>query len=49
MGRERRRNPFRGLVDHMSEMSRMREYFETGQEERRRTHATAWRACTERT
>ena len=26
----------------MSEMSRMREYFETGQEERRRTHATAW-------
>jgi HSP20 family protein len=42
MGRERRRNPFRGLVDHMSEMSRMREYFETGQEERRRTHATAW-------
>jgi HSP20 family protein len=42
MGRERRRNPFRGLVDHMSEMSRMREYFETGQEHRRRTHATAW-------
>ena len=42
MGRERRRNPFRGLVDHMSEMSRMREYFETGQVERRRTHATAW-------
>jgi HSP20 family protein len=26
----------------MSEMARMREYFETGQEERRRTHATAW-------
>jgi HSP20 family protein len=37
-----RRNPFRGFVDTMSEMARMREYFETGQEERRRTHATAW-------
>jgi HSP20 family protein len=43
MGRERRRNPFRGLVDHMSEMSRMREYAEGGaQEYQRRTHATAW-------
>jgi HSP20 family protein len=39
----RRRNPFRGLVDHMSEMSRMREYAEGGaQEDQRRTHATAW-------
>jgi HSP20 family protein len=41
----RARNPFRGLVDHMSEMSRMREYFESGgqgQEDQRRTHATAW-------
>jgi HSP20 family protein len=37
-----RRNPFRGFVDTMSEMARMREYFETGHEERRRTHATAW-------
>jgi HSP20 family protein len=38
-------NPFRGLIDHMSEMSRMREYFESGgqaQEDQRRTHATAW-------
>jgi HSP20 family protein len=26
----------------MSEMARMREYFETGREEQRRTHATAW-------
>jgi HSP20 family protein len=41
----RARNPFRGLIDHMSEMSRMREYFESGgqaQEDQRRTHATAW-------
>ena len=37
-------NPFRGIVDTMSEMSRMREYAEGGggQEEGRRTHATAW-------
>jgi HSP20 family protein len=41
MGRARR-NPFRGFVDTMSEMARMREYFETGQEDQRRTHATAW-------
>ena len=26
----------------MSEMARMREYFEAGREEQRRTHATAW-------
>ena len=41
----RTRNPFRGLVDHMSEMTRMREYAEGGgqaQEDQRRTHATAW-------
>jgi HSP20 family protein len=41
----RRRNPFRGLMDHMSEMSRMREYAEgggSGHEDQRRTHATAW-------
>ncbi len=41
----RARNPFRGLVDHMSEMARMREYAEGGgqaQEDQRRTHATAW-------
>ena len=43
MGRERRKNPFRGFVDTMSEMARMREYFEAGLgEEQRRTHATAW-------
>ena len=37
------RNPFRGIVDHMSEMARMREYAEGGgQEEGPRTHATAW-------
>ena len=41
MGRAHR-NPFRGFVDTMSEMARMREYFETGREEQRRTHATAW-------
>ena len=40
----RTRNPFRGLVDTMSEMARMREYAEGsgGQEDQRRTHATAW-------
>jgi HSP20 family protein len=41
----RARNPFRGLIDHMSEMSRMREYVESGEqahEDQRRTHATAW-------
>lgn len=39
----RTRNPFRGLMDHMSEMSRMREYVEGGgTEDHRRTHATAW-------
>lgn len=44
MGRSRRRNPFRGLVDYMSEMNRMRESVEggMGQEERHRTHVTAW-------
>jgi HSP20 family protein len=38
------RNPFRGLMDHMSEMTRMREYAEGGggAEDQRRTHATAW-------
>lgn len=39
----RTRNPFRGLVDTMSEMARMREYAEGGgTEDQRRTHATAW-------
>ncbi|MGH3146986.1 MAG: Hsp20/alpha crystallin family protein [Rubrobacter sp.] len=39
----RTRNPFRGLMDTMSEMSRMREYAEVGgQEDQRRTHVTAW-------
>ena len=41
----RARNPFRGLIDHMSEMARMREYAEGGrqaQEDQSRTHATAW-------
>ncbi len=42
----RRRNPFRGIVDVMGEMNRMRELgrtgYETGQEDRERTHATAW-------
>lgn len=39
-------NPFRGFVDAASEMSRMRELgktgHETGHEDRKRTHATAW-------
>jgi HSP20 family protein len=39
----RRRNPFRGVMDTMSEMARMREYAEgSGREDVRRTHATAW-------
>ena len=39
----RTRNPFRGLMDHMSEMARMRAYAEGGgPEDQRRTHATAW-------
>lgn len=46
MGRRRSRNPFWGLVDHMSEMNRMREFAEgfwSGpQEDQQRTHATAW-------
>lgn len=41
-----RRNPFRGIVDVMGEMNRMRELgrtgYETGQEDRERTYATAW-------
>jgi HSP20 family protein len=43
-----RRNPFHGLVDSISEWNRMRELGsgrigpETGHEDRRRTHATAW-------
>ena len=46
MGRTHR-NPFRGFVDVMSEMSRMRDLVtdpasETGQEDQRRTHANAW-------
>jgi HSP20 family protein len=47
MDREQR-NPFHGLVDSISEWNRMRELgsgrigSETGHEERRRTHATAW-------
>lgn len=42
----RQNNPFRGIVDVMSEMTRMRELgktgHETGYEDRQRTHATAW-------
>ncbi len=45
MGRVRR-NPFRGLVDHISEMNRLQERWmagsETGREDQRRTHITAW-------
>lgn len=44
---DRRRNPFRGFVDTISEMNRMREHWMTGyepssHEEQPRTHATAW-------
>jgi len=45
MGR-RRRNPFRGFTDFMSEMNRARDLgrygYETGYEDRQRTYATAW-------
>ncbi len=41
-----KRDPFRGFVDSISEWNRMREYGmygpDPGQEEQRRTHATAW-------
>jgi HSP20 family protein len=43
---QRRTNPFRGFVDVMSEMNRMRELgrsgYETGHEDRERTQASAW-------
>ena len=43
---ERRTDPFRGFLDMTSEMNRMRQLgmygYEAGQEERERTHATAW-------
>lgn len=40
----RKRHPFRGVMDTMSEMARMRNFAEgnVGQEEGHRTHATAW-------
>ena len=45
MGRPRR-NPFRGFADTLSEMNRAREQWMTaydpGQEDRQRTHMTAW-------
>lgn len=41
-----RRNPFRGFMDTISEMNRMREHWitghEAGTEDQQRTHATAW-------
>ncbi len=43
---KRRTNPFRGFVDVMSEMNRLREIgrtgYEPGYEERERTQASAW-------
>ena len=51
MSRTRRRNPFRGFLDHISEMNRMRERwmmsYETGQADQQRTHATAWAPTTD--
>lgn len=50
MGRPRR-NPFRGLIDHISEMNRAQERWltgpETGREDQRRTHITAWVPATD--
>lgn len=41
-----RKNPFRGFIDTISEMNRMKEHwmtgYEGGEEGRWRTHATAW-------
>ncbi|CAA9459552.1 MAG: hypothetical protein AVDCRST_MAG58-2298 [uncultured Rubrobacteraceae bacterium] len=43
---QRRSNPFRGVVDVMSEMNRMREVgrgaYDPGYEDRERTQASAW-------
>lgn len=42
---QQRRNPFRGVLDTISETNRLRERWLTGQdvaEERQRTHMTAW-------
>src|SRR5215210_9415693 len=43
---QRRSNPFRGFVDVMSEMNRMREVgrgsYDPGHEDRERTQASAW-------
>jgi HSP20 family protein len=43
---QRRSHPFRGFVDVMSEMNRMREVgrgsYDPGYEERERTQASAW-------
>lgn len=50
MGRARR-NQFRGFVDYISEMNRMRERwmtgYETWQEDQQRTPATAWAPTTD--
>ena len=50
MGRPRR-NPFRGLIDHISEMNRVQERWltgsDTGREDQRRTHITAWVPATD--
>lgn len=47
-----RRNPFRGVLDTISEMNRMQEqwmtgYDASGHEEHPRTHATAWVPATD--
>lgn len=47
-----RRNPFRGVLDTISEMNRMQEqwmtgYDSSGQEEHPRTHSTAWVPATD--
>ena len=48
---ERQSNPFEGVSDFFSEMNRMRELgrhgHEHGQEDRQRTHATAWVPATD--
>lgn len=42
---DRKKNPFRGFIDTISESNRMQQRWMTGegvQEDERRTHATAW-------
>ncbi|MGB3684068.1 MAG: Hsp20/alpha crystallin family protein [Rubrobacteraceae bacterium] len=46
----KRHNPFRGIIDSISETNRIQQHWMTGegtQEDQRRTHATAWVPATD--